>query len=342
MGHWRRTQLSQLIIIFMLALGTPARPASELPVSKCCIPPVSGRSIAFKPLSQSELRLALGPTQKLPATLQKAFMLSEVFQPLTCPQCGDWLAVHPEPGQTFEDFVHGDWHQPGPRRGKIYLQPVGAFVRGQSPPLERLRELAAAYFALEVELLPVLEVDKQSFTTRINSLTGNRQLLVDDFLALLQNRLPADAFCMLGITNEDLYPEPDWNFVFGMATLRERIGVISLARYDPALYGEPRGQDFHKLLLKRTAKVMIHEIGHMCGLLHCIYFKCIMNGSNHLPEGDQRPPHLCPICLRKLHRAIGFDIRSRYHKLFQIYQQCGFEAEAQWIERRLQSLEADN
>ncbi|MDD3580436.1 MAG: archaemetzincin [Desulfobacca sp.] len=274
--------------------------------------------------------------------LAKAFELSDDFPRLTRPQPGDWLAVHHEEGQPVAEFVNCDWNRPDATRHKIYLQPLGEFVRGHGPPLERLRELASAYFTLEVELLPVLEINGPTLTTRINRLTGNRQLLVDDLLARLQKRLPADAFCLLGITDQDLYPEPEWNFVFGIATLRQRVGVISWARYDPALYGEPRGRDFRKLLLKRTAKVMIHEIGHMYGLLHCIYGKCIMNGSNHLPEGDQRPPHLCPVCLRKLHQAVGFDITSRYRQLLQVYQKCGFEAEAQWIKRRLRNLQADN
>jgi archaemetzincin len=33
---------------------------------------------------------------------------------------------------------------------------------------------------------------------------------------------------------EDLYPDPAWNFVFGQASLRERVEVFSFARYDPA------------------------------------------------------------------------------------------------------------
>jgi hypothetical protein len=32
--------------------------------------------------------------------------------------------------------------------------------------------------------------------------------------------------------NSDLYPEDDWNFVFGIASLIKRTGVFSIARYD--------------------------------------------------------------------------------------------------------------
>ena len=85
---------------------------------------------------------------------------------------------------------------------------------------------------------------------------------------------------------DDLYPEPSWNFVFGQASLGERVGVYSFARYDPAFYGEKRGEDYEKVLLWRSCKVLVHETAHMFGLRHCIYFKCVLNGSNHLKESD--------------------------------------------------------
>lgn len=50
----------------------------------------------------------------------------------------------------------------------------------------------------------------------------------------------------------------------------------------------------------RFLQVMTHEVCHMFGLKHCIWMQCLMNGSNHLEESDRRPPHLCPVCLRKL------------------------------------------
>jgi predicted Zn-dependent protease len=53
------------------------------------------------------------------------------------------------------------------------------------------------------------------------------QILTRDVLRWLQGYLPEDAFCLLGITMEDLYPNPSWNFVFGEAALRERVGVAS-------------------------------------------------------------------------------------------------------------------
>jgi archaemetzincin len=60
---------------------------------------------------------------------------------------------------------------------------------------------------------------------------------------------------------------------------------------------------------------MVHEIGHMFGLRHCIYYSCIMNGSNNLEENLSKPIYLCPICLRKLQYNLKFNILERYKEL---------------------------
>ena len=138
---------------------------------------------------------------------------------------------------------------------------------------------------------------------------------------------------------QDLYPEPSWNFVFGMASLRERVGVFSFARYDPAFYGRQAGAAAAATMLRRSCKVLAHETGHMFGLRHCIHFQCGMNGSNHLAESDSRPIHLCPICLRKLQHAVGFDHVARYRALEAFYQRVGLKPEAAWVRRRLAFIE---
>jgi hypothetical protein len=69
-------------------------------------------------------------------------------------------------------------------------------------PVERLREYAATYFALETDTL--LAFPEKHFTTRINPLTKKRQVLTTDVLRFLLNRLPPDAFCAPAITMEDL------------------------------------------------------------------------------------------------------------------------------------------
>ena len=61
----------------------------------------------------------------------------------------------------------------------------------------------------------------------------------------------------------------------------------------------------------------------MFGVRHCIYYECLMNGSNHLQESDSRPLELCVVCLRKLQSNIKFDILERYKKLHEFVQKRG-------------------
>jgi archaemetzincin len=295
--------------------------------------------MAFEPPTPEVKRAAVGDLNGLPAPLQRAFAPdSPEFESIPKPEPHDWLAVHDEPGQTFDDFKASRPNRPLSARRVIYLQPLGSFAADQSPSIEKLREFAAAFFAMEVKALPPLSLDTSKFTTRRNPYTRNLQILTTDVLDFLKARLRPDAFCVVAITMEDLYPEPSWNFVFGQASLRERVGVYSFARYDPAFYGEARGSNYETLLLRRSCKVLAHETGHMFGLVHCVYFNCLMNGSNHLAESDRRPLHLCPVCLRKLQWSIGFDVLERYRVLEKVCHRDGFADEAGWFSQRIKML----
>jgi len=288
----------------------------------------------FKPPNKSERLNAIGSTEKLSETDQRAFDPKD-FDPIPKPKSGDWLAEHQETGQTFDQFKQQNWKQPDSSCNTIYLQPLGRFPENKSPSLELLREYVENYYTIRVNINKPLNLKKHKIIIRINPYARNIQILTSDVLNILRNQLPDNAFCLMGISMEDLYPDPSWNFVFGQASLNDRVGVYSFARYHPAFYREKPDKNFMHTLLKRSCKVLVHEIGHMFGLSHCIYFHCIMNGSNHLQESDTRPLHLCPVCLHKLHYSIGFDITERYQKLHNFYQQHVFTDEADTIKNRL-------
>ncbi len=291
--------------------------------------------MAFEvPNAQKRLE-AIGPVADLPPSLRKALDPASQFEPVPAPGPSDWLAAHQESGQSFQQFLQSRPNRPDAKRRIIYLQPLGDFPPGKAPPEDLLREYAAAWFVMNVRILPRLVITDAGLTLRRNPTTQNRQLLTADILELLKKKVPEDAFCLLGITMEDLYPDPSWNFVFGQASLRERVGVYSFARYDPAFYGQPRGPDYEKTLLRRSCKVLVHETAHMFGLQHCIYFRCVLNGSNHLAESDARPMHVCPVDLHKLQHSIGFDVGKRYATLLQFYDKAGFDDERDWTRARL-------
>lgn len=254
------------------------------------------------------------------------------FEPLPPPGPHDWLAVHPEPGQSFEDFLAARPNRPDAVRNRLYFQPLEEFPP-QAPRLELLEQFAAAFFAMPVSMLPARTGNR--ITSRKNPYTGHRQLLTGDILALLRRQLRGDAFCILGITMQDLYPEDSWNFVFGQASLRDRAGVYSFARYAPTFSGERAPAA--NAMLRRSCKVLAHETSHMFGIEHCVFFRCLMNGSNHLAESDARPLHLCPVDLRKLQHSVGFDVSARYRTLERFSRQASFDDEADWLRSQIDS-----
>jgi archaemetzincin len=272
----------------------------------------------MKHLALAVALAAIGDTHALPPVMQCA-LNPAAFEPMPQPGPNDWLANHQESGQTFDAFVRSQPNRPTPQRRTIYLQPLGKFDLGP------LKEFSEAFFMMPVVVRVPLDLTKAQITSRNNPHSGQRQLLTSDILAFLHRELPPDAFCMLGITTIDLYPDPSWNFVFGQAALRDRVGVYSFARY----------ADGSNLLFRTSCKVIAHETSHMFGIEHCIYFRCVVNGSNHLAEADARPMHLCPVDLRKLQWSVGFDVIERYRRLRDVCQRAGFTDEVRWCEREI-------
>lgn len=84
---------------------------------------------------------------------------------------------------------------------------------------------------------------------------------------------------MLAVTMEDLYPQEDWNFVFGEARPAWRAGVFSFARYSPLFLEESSQEGVGERplcaaerlqLLRRSCRVLAHETLHLLGLEHCM------------------------------------------------------------------------
>jgi len=294
--------------------------------------------MGFTPPTEAQRRAAAGSTAALPEALRRALEPQGDFLPIPEPGPSDWLANHPEAGQTFEQFVRSHPSRPEAGRKLLYLQPLESFSERDGPSLVPLRQFTSAFFMLEVRILPPLGEQGGAITQRRNPWTGQAQLLTTDILRLLRRRLPSDAFALVSLTMRDLYPDPAWNFVFGQASPPDRVGVYSFIRYDPRFYGQALSAESRRLMLRRSSKVLAHEAGHMFGLEHCIWYHCLMNGSNHLAESDARPLHLCPVDLRKLEWSVGFDVLERYRRLRDFHREVGFEDEARWLDRRIQRI----
>ena len=124
---------------------------------------------------------------------------------------------------------------------------------------------------------------------------------------MLKPELPTDAAALIAFTNEDLFPDSSMYFVFGQASLDDRVGVWSLYRLDDRT-------GFDKFL-QRTMKIAVHEVGHMFSMRHCTKYECVMSGTNHLAETDSRPIDACPECMAKIAWMTGTTPHERYERL---------------------------
>ncbi|MCA9649501.1 MAG: hypothetical protein KC501_06305 [Myxococcales bacterium] len=287
--------------------------------------------IAAHDLVAEQVVDAIGPLDHLPPTTARAFEYTSHFSPIPVPGPEDWLSLHPERPQTVLDYIESRPNRPEAPRNVIYILPVGSLPAERGPTVEELAEYARRFFGRPVEVMPVRPLDELDVPTRTRG--HARQLNAAAVLDQLQLELPRDAYCLIAVTLEDLYPRDDYNYVFGLARLHTRVGVFSFARYHPSFFGESFEVD-RRVVVRRALKVMSHEIGHMFGLEHCTHLHCNMNGSNHLSEVDRAPMHLCPVCLRKLHVALGFDPAERYGELAEHYDALGLDASADWAQQR--------
>ncbi|MDH5681365.1 MAG: archaemetzincin [Spirochaetota bacterium] len=252
------------------------------------------------------------------------------------PAPGDWLDSHPEEGQTFDDYLEYEINRASKKRHTIYIQPLGLFTASERKIVKTTAKFMSLYFDLPVKVLktmPLSLIPKKA--QRRHPSWGNKQLLTSYILyKLLKPRVPKDAVAYIAFTGTDLYPEPDWNFVYGQAVLKSRVGVWSLYRNgNPDISAES-----YKLALLRTLKTGTHEMGHMFSIKHCIAWHCNMNGSNHREESDSKPLYLCPECAAKLSYACGSDLLTRYKNLLSFTRRHGFHNASGYYKKAMRAL----
>jgi archaemetzincin len=259
--------------------------------------------------------------------------LAPLHSRLPEPKPGDWLYEHHEPGQSLEEFINAEKVLPDEKRKYIYIQPIGKFGSDQEKVLELTKQYIRLFFNLKVREKKPIPISKIPLKyRRIHPAWGVRQILSGFVMdGILKPNLPEDAAVFIAISSMDLWPGKGWNFVFGQASLVDRVGVWSIYRY-----GDPsEGADAFKLCLRRTMAVATHEIGHMFGMMHCIEYECNMNGSNSLLESDSRPLWLCPECMAKLCQAMKINPTDRYNHLHNWFTENNFTPEANMTSRSI-------
>ena len=298
-----------------------------------------------------------------------------IFSPIETPGPSDWLSNFPTKPQPFYKWQQKIRNHVSFQKRTIYILPLGEFVADKTQ--DESKEVGGAKMAtigqiflrdLEIysqlffpsmivkllEEVPLSKLNCQSRHHVVDDGVTREQLMIPGIFDYMKSILPRDAYCMLAVTMIDLYPNEDWNFVFGRASLMKRIGVFSFVRHHPYFFDKDKSvsvaslselsPEEYQLLKWRAIKVLTHEIIHMFGLRHCVYFTCLMNGSNHAEESDRKLTFLCPVCLRKMQDAIKFDFLARYKDLLAFFQDriisTGNKAEkffqcAQWLEKAI-------
>lgn len=152
---------------------------------------------------------------------------------------------------------------------------------------------------LEERFLAAARVERSLVVPRSTLNSARGQLFVSTLVSKVQRAHPDPGAILLAVTDFDLY-KTSHRFIFGDADETQNIAVVSIHRLRSEFYGEPCDLNG---LFQRTLKESIHELGHAFGLKHCYNARCAMYYSNSIFETDNKMPHFCEICDRRLGRA---------------------------------------
>jgi archaemetzincin len=283
-----------------------------------------------------------GSLADVPAELHPA------FDPAVHAPAPTWLATEDEPAQSFATYLDELPPRPSAGRRTLAILPIGEYPRGFVVEYERVRlvrspepallgRFCEAWFGLPVRILPAMS-DELLERMPARERDGRRQLDASALLAWLQTQLPDDCFCVLALTLDDLF-ESGAAWLFGLASIHERVGIHSMLRYDPGFANtDDRPPGWERMILARALRVVAHETAHMLGMRHCVHFACVMNPTAGLDDLDRLPLHLCPVCLRKLGYATQVPLAERWLALAELTRGVGLDADGDWFNARAQAL----
>jgi archaemetzincin len=123
-----------------------------------------------------------------------------------------------------------------------------------------------------------------------------RQYNGDALLSRIESGYNAENEYVIGLFNVDLFI-PILTYIFGQAYLNGRTGIVSMYRLSNERYGLEIDDS---LMASRLEKEVIHELGHMFGLVHCIDPVCVMRAGNYVEDIDQKGHEYCRSCREKI------------------------------------------
>lgn len=237
----------------------------------------------------------------------------------------DFLALVPETGQTAEEFAREEKDKLPPHRRAIRFFP---YTDGENAPTAALLG-ALARFAEAVfpgaggEIGPLRPLGPEFFDE------AGERVEADAVLDDLLDFVGVDVLAAIALANAALFSGPR-EVVGGLASFRRRVAVMSIPF-------QADGAD-DELFLRRMLGAVAHDVGHVLGMAHCVFFRCVMNGAATDEALDDRPILFCPVCEEKIGIALGVADAARLDsrkKLRAFCREFGLVAEAKHLEKRL-------
>jgi archaemetzincin len=188
-------------------------------------------------------------------------------------------------------------------------------IRNILPPMNPETIILISFGNFDQELLEMVANDvNQEFMVPVRRKDGNldlsefydparRQYNGTGLLKKIDSGFATDSAKTLGLFNVDLFI-PILTYIFGQAYLNGKAGIVSVFRFSNERYGIKKDD---KMLVSRFRKEIIHELGHMFGLIHCNDPVCVMRSSTYVEDIDQKNHTLCPGCraLLRLNEGTG-------------------------------------
>lgn len=175
-------------------------------------------------------------------------------------------------------------------------QRIGIVPLGDLPPL--IPKIVAAhiesYLHMEADILPAEDLPEHAYS---------RQRLQYDagkMISLFESRAPTGHEKNIALVSVDLFV-PIFSHVFGESRQGGGWALTSVFRLQTQKNGSIPAPE---TLYERTAKVALHEIGHLFCLVHCEDPLCLMHFSGGLSDLDRTPLQFCRYCAQYLREAM--------------------------------------
>jgi archaemetzincin len=119
-----------------------------------------------------------------------------------------------------------------------------------------------------------------------------RQYYSTKIIESVKKSNPVPEGFVLILTEMDLFV-PVLTHIYGEAELNGRYSIVSVCRLYEEFY---TSESNHLLLIERSYKEIIHELGHNIGLKHCKDWTCVMHSSSGIEEVDIKGSIFCEDC----------------------------------------------